>query len=144
MNKSQGFTLIEVLIVVMVMTITLPIVFKSFIHVGQVQQLRLFITEIEETLYDAQMTALSSGTYITVEFNKNHHQVQTSKGYSQVIQHFSYPKVLDVEAGQGQYTIVFTPKGVIQNPCTFYFSIGNEKYALVQLIGQGRFYVKKI
>lgn len=142
--KQKGFTLIEILIIMSIMIISFPIIthhaYVSFQH----QQFNLFINELKSMLYDAQVAAIASGRSTSVIINKSDHRLFWIKGVGEQVESVIYAKSIDTHCGTNGCIISFTSQGRIRKPGTIIFLLGEERYKLVLLVGEGRFYVEKL
>lgn len=142
-NKHQeGFTLIETLIVLTIVTLILPISLRQYALVSERQQLSSFVSQLQDTLHFAQMTAIAEDRYVTIEFHNNTHEVEVMLGVEQ-IKKMVVNKEIFFNSGTLGLNLKFTSDGAVGgNAGTLFVSTEHFSEKFIFLLGQGRFYVQ--
>jgi len=140
--SKSGFTLIEMLIVVAIACLIVPLSFLTFSQLSDEQTMEDFVEQCQDTLNNAQMTALADSSPVTVTFDNSRHLVLVDKN-TVTFDSFSFDKRMVVEKATHDLNLVILRNGHFQKPGSLFFILGHIKYKLVILLGQGRFYFEK-
>ncbi|MBE6183762.1 prepilin-type N-terminal cleavage/methylation domain-containing protein [Bacillus ginsengihumi] len=143
-NEEQGFTLIEMLIVILVMTIVASFGFINIKPLWTTVKKHLFINQLQVDLYYAQTYAITKQTNVYVQFyERANRYMMTDNQHQHLIVDRKLPENVDMlsEGTFSSYTI--NPDGNVTNFGTIYFRAGEEQVKLVVNIGRGRFYVQE-
>lgn len=138
---ESGFTLAELLIVAAIACILAPISFLSLTRTIDEQSMKHFAEEIREVISDTQMDAISTATPVKIVFNTRDDYYSLIKG-SKVIKRKLDPRML-VSSNVNTQSIMIGRQGNFSQPGTYTFSLGNIRYQLVLLLGQGRFHIAR-
>jgi len=141
-HRQSGYTLVEVMVVMMIMLSVFPLIFLAVSDIREHQTLNQFEANVEQLLYVAQMMALSEEHYITIQFNQENHSVDVSNVYGHTIETTTIPNGVTVVAGTHTLKISFNRQGDIDRAGTLFISSRHYRYKFTFLLGQGRFYVE--
>ncbi len=145
-KNEEGFTLIEVLIVLGCLTIMLTIVNAVTSKMFETYEQTAFINQLEKDIYYAQVYALENNTNVLLRFmtDQNEYSAYSYKTNSYIIttqkaESIKFKKV-------GNVSVTYISAGNIQSPTTINLtdSKGKTIYKLVFQLGRGRFYISKV
>ena len=147
MKKNEdGFTLIEVLMVLGCLTLMLTIASAVTCKMLETYEQKAFLNQLEKDLYYAQVYAMENNTYVLLRFmtDQNEYSAYSYKTNSHIIttrkaESIKFKKV-------GNVPVTYIPAGNIQSPTTINLTDKNGKtiYKLVFQLGRGRFYISKV
>lgn len=141
MNK--GFTFIEILIVLTVLSIML--IFSIFIlrSYSEYMEKRNFIEQLQADLYYLHAYALNNKEAVTVRFSPTGRQYEALSGRpEETIIKKSIPEAIQiVESNIPVFTI--TPQGTVSNFGKIVFQHHDTRFSLVFYIGRGRFQIEE-
>lgn len=142
-SSQQGFTMIEALLVVIIVTASFPPFYLLLEEWHHRIATRQFVNVLSHSIQEAQMTAMSESKFVHVVLNKSAKTIQFSKDTND---YKNYPYSEDVRVTRGTHSLQFKllPNGHISRSGTIYITSGDIKYKIVFLLGQGRFYAKEI
>ncbi|MCO7176520.1 competence type IV pilus minor pilin ComGD [Sporolactobacillus kofuensis] len=138
---QSGFTLIELLIVVSIACILAPLSFLSFSNFSDKMTIKQFAEDVQETIHDAQMEAITQSKTVRIVFNNQDHYFYVSRNNQ--IERKEMNKRIMVYNSFGETAISINRLGHFSRSSTYTISMGTIRYKLVLLLGQGRFYVEK-
>lgn len=142
---QQGFTLIEMMIVLSIVCIIAPLCFLTLSHTSDEQKMHYFSEDIRETISAAQMDALSKSVYVQIVFNTaDHFYTISTGGVDGAIERRDLDSRIRITSNTNKLSILITRTGSFANPGTFSFRMGSIWYNLILEIGQGRFHIDKI
>lgn len=140
----NGFTLIETLIVLLIVTIILPISVRQYSLVSERQQLNGFVGHLQETIYFAQMTAIAEDQYVVVEFNNDTNHVYVKSGIN-LLKKLDVKPSIKFESGTHNLILKFSKKGsLVGQAGTLFIKTKHFTKKFTFLLGQGRFYVQSL
>ncbi|MBS4176353.1 competence type IV pilus minor pilin ComGD [Lederbergia citrea] len=142
-HKENGFTLLEILIVICVMTVLLSFSFFTIKSFSELMQKRAFISQIQSDLYYAHSYALSRRETVTVRFSILSNQYEAISGHSrEIIVQRKIPKPIKLE-NSNVPSFIITPEGNVSNFGTVFFRLNDKRLKLTFFIGRGRFLVQE-
>jgi competence protein ComGD len=143
-HNQEGFTLIETMVVLMIVTLILPISLRQYARVSERQQLNAFVSQLEEVIHFAQMTAIAEDRYVVVELHNNTHEVEVVLGVKQ-IKKMDVNQGISFENGTRGLTLKFTSNGtLVGNAGSIFIKTEHFTEKVMFLLGQGRFYVEQV
>ncbi|WP_209123046.1 competence type IV pilus minor pilin ComGD [Alkalihalobacillus sp. BA299] len=141
--SKQGYTLIELLIVLTIISIvgsvTLIFLHSSYSSYERNQ----LVSQLENDLYYTQQLAISNGTPSVFYINTSK-SIYGVKQNNQLI--YEQPFNLNVTFERGSLgidDIKFLSNGNISKSGTLFMYVENQRYAIVFLLGKGRFYIEE-
>ncbi|MGV3464119.1 MAG: competence type IV pilus minor pilin ComGD [Heyndrickxia sp.] len=139
---NKGFTLIEVLIVLLVLTIFLSLSIASFKPLKDTLDKKMIISQLEADLYYAQSYSISRQELVTVQFYPayNRYLMKTAKGNIIVNRSWTTSATL-LNGSFLSFNIL--RDGNISRFGTLTFEINGETFELIFNIGRGRFRVQE-
>ena len=145
-KNEEGFTLVEVLIVLGCLTLMLTIASAVTSKMFETYEQQAFLNQLEKDIYYAQVYAMENNTYVLLRFvtDQNEYSAYSYKTNSHII---STQKAESIKFKKvGNVPITYIPAGNIQNPTTIYLTDKDGKtiYKLVFQLGRGRFYISKV
>jgi competence protein ComGD len=142
MNNNNGFTLIEMMIVLCILTAVTSIVFVSYQSLHERQQTERFFEQLKKDLYFAQQTAMIENTGIQVLFDQKNDNYKVTKSTIPILER-SYDSDILIESGSLGLKVVYLSSGNISEPGTINIKTGGDTYDLVFQLGRGRFHIEK-
>ncbi|WP_078428742.1 competence type IV pilus minor pilin ComGD [Alkalihalobacterium alkalinitrilicum] len=141
--NNHGHTLTELLIALMVISIIGSITLISLYAPFSAYERNRFISQLENDLYYAQQLAISNGAP-SVFFINTSRNLYAIKQNNQFVYEQPFNITVSFERGSlGIDDIKFLSNGNISKPGTLFMYIDNQRYALVFLLGKGRFYIEE-
>lgn len=144
LNRQEGFTLIEMIIVLLVMGIFITISATVYSSIKTVST--PFETQLTNDLYHAQLYAITEKQYVTVRFDAESQRYKMFTGYSPgevVLADVRFPENVELlEDGTLSY-FRYLPSG---NTTTFgvvRFIVDGSPVNIHFHLAKGRFYVEK-
>ncbi|MCI2254563.1 prepilin-type N-terminal cleavage/methylation domain-containing protein [Domibacillus sp. PGB-M46] len=141
-HKEEGFTLLEIMIVLTVFTVCFGAALIPLRTIAEDVRNRQFFHQVERDLFAAQAYAVSKNANIVVDFFENkdrYYHIYTFEIPRKTIikreipEHFTFDE-------RGLDTITFLKTGTTSRFGTFYFTTNENTTKLIFLIGRGRFY----
>ncbi|MET1247684.1 competence type IV pilus minor pilin ComGD [Sporolactobacillus sp. STCC-11] len=140
-NGAGGFTLLEVLITLSIACIIAPLSFLAVSHLADEITIRHFVEDLNETVRDAQMEAITQAQLARIVFNNPEHFYYVS--INNRIERTEINKRILIYGGQ-ENVISINQLGHFSRITTFTISLDKIRYKFVLLLGQGRCYFEKI
>ncbi|MFK4997675.1 competence type IV pilus minor pilin ComGD [Bacillus sp. N9] len=135
-NQQDGFTLVEMLIVISVLTILLSFSLFSFKHFSDWMQRELFITQLQSDLYYAQAYAINRKESVHVKFLKKENQYEAVAQSGELLLNRKIRAPIYIsELSVVRYTI--TPEGTVSHFGTVTFKHQEHTIQLTFYIGRG-------
>lgn len=138
--NEKGFTLVEVLVALGIISIILLIVSKNVFSLSEAMLTKRFIEQLKTDLSYAQARSLSSNEIVWVTFDVREDA------------YYIHSPTLNLERKLPTYAILtfsnfsnlrFNQFGNTSQSGTIHFQLFQNNYKLVILLGMGRFYVEK-
>lgn len=143
-NSHAGFTLVEVMISLFVVSVMTSVVLISFQSLYNAKETKQFLELLMQDIYFAQQLAITSGHMIDIHFN-NFDSAYYIKQYGRTLYSQPYDKDITFERATLNLTDVrFNSRGSIVKPGTILIRTDSELYRIVFLLGKGRFYIEKV
>lgn len=142
-KQEKGYTLFELIIVITILGLLLLIAVPSYHSISKTNEIEHFFQQLQEDLYLTQMTAISRGKLIMLDFRTTSKQYQIRMDNTAILSRH-YSKQISVENGTLETKIEFNPNGNIRKPGTIFVNTSKGKYKLTFQLGKGRFYVTKL
>lgn len=138
-NLKNGFTLLEVLIVLFITSIlVLLVVPMNFIHLENQQEKYFFETLAFDVLY-TQSLSTSTKDYVQINLYEDRYTIR--RGYrAEVILTRTIPSGWKIKK-KLLHTISFDDKGRIRNPGNFIIQTNHREYTIVFPFGKGRYHI---
>ncbi|WNB93558.1 competence type IV pilus minor pilin ComGD [Bacillus sp. NEB1478] len=144
LNKGQyGFSLIEMMIVLLIISIMVTIAFPKFDAFQKNRKTEYFIASFQKDLLHIQQRAILEGsTYRLIINNENHfYEIRGYKSGQPVKKYF--PEFITFVTYSMSLIIQYNQFGNINRAGTLYINSGNQTYKMVFQIGKGKFNVSK-
>ncbi|RBW70578.1 competence type IV pilus minor pilin ComGD [Bacillus taeanensis] len=141
---NKGYTLIEMMIVLLILSSVTAIVVSSFQTAYSAKQTSHFLEQLQDDLYYTQAVAISRGetTSLTI-YPENHEYVVYGKNKKLLIRR-TFPSHIVFKGGTLGYKVVYLANGNVQKPGTLFINTNFASYKVVVQLGKGRFYVAKL
>lgn len=141
-NKNSGFTLLEVLLAITLMTILLTFTFFTFQKFSHILQKELFLTQLEADLYYAHAYAINHGESVIVRFKRLNNEYEAINNVTrEIIFLRKLPTSIIIDRTNLDYFVI-TPRGTVSRFGTVYFRINDEEIKVTFQIGRGRFKIE--
>ncbi|HZG71970.1 MAG TPA: competence type IV pilus minor pilin ComGD [Chondromyces sp.] len=142
-KKEDGYTLLEILLVLTVLVVLLGVAVIPLPKLGQEMDKRIFIAQLHNDLQFAHAKAMAEQQKVQVNFHTNQkYVIKTLSAVSSETITRSFPQSVRYLEGT-MNSIVFLPNGNTDRFGTMTFIVEKEVIKVVFLIGKGRFYVKE-
>jgi competence protein ComGD len=141
--NHKGFTLLESVVVVSIVTIMMFVSFTSIIPLYQANQIHHFFQTLSQDLHYAQQVAITNQEVTKVYLNNSERTYYVSVNNSSLYSR-SYPSVISIEKGTATNPVMYLSTGSINQSGTLYVSAYNKRYKVVFLLGKGRYYVEEL
>ncbi|MBS4217161.1 GspH/FimT family pseudopilin [Bacillus sp. FJAT-49711] len=144
LNKNnKGFTLLEVLIVISVMTIIFSFSFFTMKSFWGLMQKNMFLNQLQSDIYFAHSYAINQQETIIFRFSSINQQYQAvTKDTNDVMIQRKFPAAIKiVESNIPSFSI--TPDGNVSNFGTMILSINEKRVKITFYIGRGRFLIEE-
>ncbi|WP_078597100.1 competence type IV pilus minor pilin ComGD [Evansella clarkii] len=142
--NEAGYTLIEMLLVLMLLGTVLLIAFPVFGKSTEAKSLEYFFEQLEMDLYESQMTAMSEGITVHVIFSPENGTYRIRHGVRTVKTRY-FPGGLSVAAGTLDYNeLRYMPGGTVSKSGSLIFNHRKDSYLLMFQFVRGRFYIEKL
>ncbi|WP_062104692.1 competence type IV pilus minor pilin ComGD [Bacillus niameyensis] len=142
-NQSEkGFTLIEMMIVLAVISIILSFSILTLKSFSEMIQKKMFVTQLESDLYYAHSYALNRRETVVFSFSilSNEYNAVTATG--EVIFVRKLPHSIYIEK-TNLHSFSITPRGTVSNFGTVNFRHNQKTFKMTVYIGRGRFSIEK-
>ncbi|WP_404453415.1 competence type IV pilus minor pilin ComGD [Oceanobacillus kapialis] len=136
--KEDGFTLIEMLVVLSMLSVMALIAFPLEFRVLKEQQEKQFLNTLASDVMNIQQRSTISTGMNRITFYEDSYLVRSEQ--SEIIR--DYPDGLTIDTRTNR-TINFNHNGNIKNPRTLFISGPIQHYRMVFPFGKGRFYLEK-
>ncbi|MDQ0299613.1 competence protein ComGD [Salibacterium salarium] len=144
MNKESGHTLIEMVIILLIITVTISIPILSFQSLQEKKSIDYFINVLEEDLRYAQQLAYANEELIYFRAVKNQYYIKTSIRPNDSLKQRTIPEGVSIQKATLAFNeIMFKNNGNAIKAGTVYISTPIADYKLVVLVGKGRVYIEK-
>ena len=146
LNREEGFTLIESLLVLSIVTMLVSVSFVRLSPIKERQVMTHFIQQLTNDLLYAQQYAMSTKQTVRISFHvKDHYYRVYGSGTSTELIRRTYDPAISISTWTLGNTITFTQNGSISSSGTYGISYkGTEHYSIVFQLGFGRFYVQRL
>src|SRR5690606_29805921 len=140
---QKGFTLIETLIVLIIMTVILSFSMMSLHSFINYIEKKLFIDQIQSDIYYSHSIAISQKETVVVRFTRTGSRYEIVKGSTgELILEKRLPNSISIESSTlPAFTI--TPDGTVSNFGKIVFRQKDKRFELAFSIGRGRFHIKE-
>lgn len=142
-SNQKGFTLLEMLLVLMVLQVMVGVLLLSVKPVMQTYRLHYFFKQLQTDMWYAQQVAINSEKSVALVFlNAESKYLMVSGGNLIMTRDYEKDVTLQTEVIQGR--VSFLQDGNVDRSGTIIVKHYEKKYRVVVLIGRGRFYVQKL
>ena len=138
---EDGFTMLEVLIVMSVLTVLLSFSVIKLQPIWETMQKKMFITKLQADLYYAHSYAMNRKESVTVSFPRGNNEYQAISSKELLFKRqIPSPIIL---AATNLNSIVITAEGNVSNFGSMTFQMNDRKITMTFYIGRGRFLSKE-
>lgn len=136
--------MVELMVVLLVMTVLVSVC-GSFVYKSmQIKEERLFKEQLSQDLHDAQLTALTSGEYVSLYFYPHTSYYYILKGSGSQEKYLAKRELPDSIKILDTTTLPafkFLPSGSTNTFGSLRFSVNGNPYSVHYFLGRGRFYI---
>ncbi|MBS4199657.1 prepilin-type N-terminal cleavage/methylation domain-containing protein [Bacillus sp. FJAT-49732] len=142
-KEQNGFTLLEILIVLSVLTIILSISFFSLKSFWATMQKNMFLNQVQSDIYFAHSYAINREDTILFRFSRISHQYEAvSRDTNKVLINKKLPAAIRIEE-TNLPSFYITPDGNVSNFGTMMLNVNGKTVKITFYIGRGRFLVEE-
>ncbi|MDG5470792.1 competence type IV pilus minor pilin ComGD [Jeotgalibacillus sp. ET6] len=141
---NRGFTMVELMVVLLLMTVLISVCGSLAYKSIQVKEEKLFKEQLSEDLHDAQLTALTSGEYVSLYFYPHSSYYFILKGSGAQAKYLAkrdLPDSIKILDTTTLPAFKFLPSGSTDTFGAIRFSINGDPYSVHYFLGKGRFYI---
>ncbi|MGM0864559.1 MAG: competence type IV pilus minor pilin ComGD [Bacillota bacterium] len=142
-NGEEGYTLIEMLVVVLIFTTLMSWVSFSILPMKEVNEKDIFLSQLQSDLYQIQSYSLRHQVPITVTFYPITNKYVAKTATRQTIVSREISSSIQITSINSLSDITFYPDGNTNRFGKLNFKMGDTMIQLMFQIGQGRFYVQE-
>jgi competence protein ComGD len=143
--RNDGFTFIEMLLVLTAITVLMAVSFPSLNNVVKQKTEMYIITQLRNDLLYAQQYAMAHKTSVAVTFAENHPEYRITEIKSEkTILKRSISSEWKFQLTTLTMPLIFLENGNINKAGSLLLKRKDRSYKIVFLIGKGRFYVQKL
>ncbi|WP_257785579.1 competence type IV pilus minor pilin ComGD [Planococcus maritimus] len=142
-KSSSGFTLLEMLLVLMVVGIGASLVIASAAPLEKKREEDRFFALLEQDIHYAQSQSYAQKTSVMLVFWDNKLGYEVMYSLSRPIYARSIPKSVTLTKASNISVVHFTPSGSIFQPGTMRFSTSSGERTVTIHLGKGRVVVSK-
>jgi competence protein ComGD len=144
--RKNGFTLIEMLLVLMIVSALTVIVIPHIDGLSEAKEETYMIEQFTDDLLYAQQYAITHKTAVAVVFYHGQAQYRITEGYTlgRILIQRTLPNKWKIELATLQSPLTFLANGNVNKSGTIFIKNGTTTYKVVFLLGKGRFYVQKM
>lgn len=144
-NDNNGFTLIEVLIVLTVVIILGSIVWSNSSKIYERKVMDQFLRQLQHDLLFVQQYAMvhQKTVYIYWYPNQSYYEAELTALDGDLFER-KYDSAIQVKSMTMKFPITYKPNGSIERGGTIYIQNQDEAYKLIFSIGKGRFRLEKL
>ncbi|MCH1624915.1 competence type IV pilus minor pilin ComGD [Fredinandcohnia quinoae] len=144
-HNEKGFTLIESLLVLSILTIITSIVILQLKPLHDSRKIDFFLEQLQDDIFYSQQYAISHSEQVNVIFNENDHNYHIRSGKRNVIiLDREYDESIQIDYATLGTTLTFNANGNIRKSGTIRVKYKDAIYKITFLLGKGRFYVAKM
>jgi len=146
MSNQKGFTLIEMLIVLTIVSVLTFIAIPRINGLIQAKEMNYFLEQFREDMLYAQQYAMVRKVSVAVLFYPYQSTYRITEGNTlgRVLLRRTYSANLEIQPATLQSPLMFLKNGNVNKSGTILITNGEQTYKIVFLLGKGRFYVQKI
>ncbi|KIL45978.1 hypothetical protein KR50_26530 [Jeotgalibacillus campisalis] len=136
--------MIELMMVLLLMTVIISICGSFMYKSLQFKEERVFKQQLSQDLLDAQLTALTSGEYVTLYFypHTSHYYISKGSGSKEkYIAKRELPDSIEILDTTTLPSFKFLPSGSTNTFGALRFLVNGDPYTVHYYLGKGRFYI---
>ena len=144
-KNENGFTLIEMLMVLGCLTLMLTIVNTITANMFEIYEQKAFLNQLQKDIYYVQTYAIENKKYVTLRFRTDQNEYAAYSYTNNDL--ISTQKAESIKFKKaGNVLVTYTPAGNIQGPTTINLTDkkGKTIYKLIFQLGRGRFYITEV
>lgn len=144
LKNQSGYTLIEMTIVLMIITVATSLSFANMKKTFDAAERNEFILQFQQDILLAQQKAISENTLTTVFILNNNKEYVIRQGSNVLLRRKFPDNVSFVPVSLSLNDISFLGDGNARRSGTMLIRTETSSYRLVMLLGRGRFYIEKL
>ncbi|TDL34598.1 prepilin-type N-terminal cleavage/methylation domain-containing protein [Jeotgalibacillus sp. S-D1] len=145
-HRQNGFTLIEMLVVLLMMTILIAISSSFIYRTIQMNKETAFKSQLTQDLYMAQRTAITQNQTVLINFysQSQTYYIRLSSGApDSVLIKRDLPQTVQLLETSTLTSFRILPSGSTNSFGVIRFKINNKPYSIHFYLGKGRFYAEE-
>lgn len=144
MHNKSGFTLIEVIFVMGVVSLLLVLSAPIKVSILDNQKEQQFLTTLENDLLFMQSISYLSEDYFEMEIKSDSYTISRGRHENKKVLRRSFPADWKFNLTTIEGLISFNRFGTIRQPGTIFLTTNKSSYKIVFPLGKGRCYIEKI
>jgi competence protein ComGD len=144
-KNSKGFTIVEMMIVLMVVTFMSSIIWYNGANIHKRKVIDQFFRQLETDILYVQQYAMVHQEQILIYWypDQSYYEAERYAFKGELFER-KYGKHIQVKATTLRFPIIFMPNGSINRGGSIFIYIDDETYKVIFTIGKGRFRVEKL
>lgn len=139
MKNEQGFTLIEMLLVLFIVMCLTGIVTKISLKVAEAKEIERFFTQLQLDIQFLQMYTMQQQVYVSMKFEAPTNRYVIKKDMYTIDYERPFPKNVEFLSGISTFvTVMYNPNGNVSRAGTLYFQTPGGIKKVIITIGVGR------
>ncbi|MFJ7735458.1 competence type IV pilus minor pilin ComGD [Lysinibacillus sp. NPDC097287] len=140
-KNEQGFTLIEMLLVLFIVMCLTGIVTKISMSVAEAKEIERFFTQLQLDIQFIQMYTMQQRAYVSIKFEEPTKRYIIKKDLHTIDYERPFPKDVEFLSGSSTFvTVVYNANGNVYRAGTLYFEtpVGIKKVVITLGVGRVR------
>lgn len=138
-KDEQGFTLIEMLLVLFIVMSLTGIVVKISLKVAEAKEIERFFTQLQIDIQFIQMYSMQQQEYVSMKFESPTNRYIIKKDMHTIDFERPFPKNVEFLSGPSTFvTIMYKANGNVSKSGTLYFSTPQGVRKVIITLGVGR------
>ncbi|MFJ7953429.1 competence type IV pilus minor pilin ComGD [Lysinibacillus sp. NPDC096418] len=138
-KNEQGFTLIEMLLVLFIVMCLTGIVTKISMKVAEAKEIERFFTQLQLDIQYIQMYTMQQRAYVSMKFEAPTNRYIVKKDMYTIDYERPFPKKVEFLSGRSTFvTIMYNEKGNVSRAGTLYFETPDGIKKVIITLGVGR------
>ncbi|MCM3650448.1 competence type IV pilus minor pilin ComGD [Metabacillus litoralis] len=144
-HKKNGFTLLESLLVLSIVSIMSLVLITNIVPIHQKKVIESFLTQFEKDLMYAQQFALvnEESVYLLINAKQQQYDVKSTSRSTPFLKR-NYSSDIVIEGSALSNRIIYNSNGSIQKSGTIYIYYKKSTYKATFYLGKGRFKIEKL
>lgn len=138
-KNEQGFTLIEMLLVLFIVMSLTGIVAKISLKVAEAKEIERFFTQLQLDIQFIQMYSMQQQEHVSMKFESPTNRYTIRKDMNTIDFERPFPKNVEFLSGRSTFvTIMYKANGNVSKSGTLYFNTPQGEKKVIITLGVGR------